>query len=66
MNELATLYAKNSALFLGMLAAAIMFGIVLALFVNSRQRSRAAHDKAPLVDNEVSANVDAERLTIHV
>lgn len=54
---------------LGFLAAVAVFAAVVAVFVVSRRKSRQAAalvDKTPLVDNEVSVHVDADRLTIHV
>lgn len=41
-----------------------VFLTVLLAFIISRRKSRTSIDKAPLVDNEVS--VDIDRLTLHV
>lgn len=51
---------------LGSCAAITVFLTVLLAFVVSRRKTRTTMDKAPLVDNEVSVNVDVDRLTIHV
>lgn len=65
--NLTSLFENNyNELLLGICAAIAVFAVVLIAFVFSKRKSRTYQDKAPLVDNEVSANVDVERLTIHV
>lgn len=61
-----SIYANNKELVLGSCAAITVFLTVLLAFIVSRRKSRTTMDKTPLVDNEVSVNVDVERLTIHV
>ena len=65
-SSFAQLYADNKEILLGSCAAITVFFVVLIAFIVNKRKSRAHIDKAPLVDNEVSANVDVERLTIHV
>lgn len=59
-------YQNNKEFVLGSCAAITVFLTILLAFIVSRRKSRAIMDKKPLVDNEVSVNVDVERLTIHV
>lgn len=61
-----SVYANNKEIVLGSCAAITVFLTVLLAFIVSRRKSRTTMDKTPLVDNEVSVNVDVERLTIHV
>lgn len=58
-------YESNKEYVLGSCAAVIVFIAILLTYTVSKRKSRTM-DKAPLVDNEVSVNVDVERLTIHV
>lgn len=62
--------ASKPAVLLGALLAAVSAFVTLVVaFIVSRRKSRQAAalmDKTPLVDDEVSVNVDADRLTIHV
>lgn len=59
------IYENNKEIILGSCAAIVVFVTVLMAFIVSKRKSRTM-EKAPLVDNEVSVNVDVERLTIHV
>lgn len=61
-----SVYANNKEIVLGSCAAITVFLTVLLAFIVSRRKTRTLMDKTPLVDNEVSVNVDVERLTIHV
>lgn len=49
---------------LGSFVSITVFLTVLLVFIISRRKSRTSIDKAPLVENEVS--VDIDRLTLHV
>lgn len=60
-------FEQHKEFVLGACAALTVFlTVILAFLVNRRRKSRQNNDKAPLVDNEVSVNVDVDRLTIHV
>lgn len=59
-------YENHKELVLGACAALSVFLTVILAFLVNRRKSRTNNDKAPLVDNEVSVNVDVDRLTIHV
>ncbi|XP_055297615.1 uncharacterized protein LOC129566087 isoform X2 [Sitodiplosis mosellana] len=59
-------YENHREFLLGACAAMGVFLTVIFVFLLNRRKSRANTDKAPLVDNEVSVNVDVDRLTIHV
>lgn len=63
---LMAVYENNKEIVMGSCAAITVFAAVLLAFIVSKRKSRQNVDKAPLVDNEVSVNVDVERLTIHV
>lgn len=60
-------YEQHKEFVLGACAALSVFlTVILVFLVNRKRKSRRNNDKAPLVDNEVSVNVDVDRLTIHV
>lgn len=59
-------YENHKEFLLGMCAALSVFLTIILVFLVNRRKSRTSTDKAPLVDNEVSVNVDVDRLTIHV
>lgn len=59
-------YENHKEIVLGSCAAISVFLTVILVFIVNRRKSRQTVDKAPLVDNEASINVDVERLTIHV
>lgn len=59
-------YENHKEFLLGTCAAISVFLTVILVFLIHRRKSRTNIDKAPLVDNEVSVNVDVDRLTIHV
>lgn len=59
-------YENHREFLLGACAAMGVFLTVIFVFLVNRRKSRTNTDKAPLVDNEVSVNVDVDRLTIHV
>lgn len=59
-------YENHKEFMLGSCAAVSVFLTVILVFLIQRRKSRTNIDKAPLVDNEVSVNVDVDRLTIHV
>lgn len=59
-------YENHKEFVLGACAALSVFLTVILAFLVNRRKSRTNNDKAPLVDNEVSVNVDVDRLTIHV
>lgn len=60
-------YEQHKEFVLGACAALTVFlTVILVFLVNRRRKSRQNNDKQPLVDNEVSVNVDVDRLTIHV
>lgn len=59
-------YENHREFLLGACAAMGVFLTVIFVFLINRRKSRTNIDKAPLVDNEVSVNVDVDRLTIHV
>lgn len=63
---LMAVYENNKEIVMGSCAAITVFAAVLLAFIVSKRKSRQNIDKTPLVDNEVSVNVDVERLTIHV
>lgn len=66
-------YSERVEILFGCVCAAILFLVVLLVCVMRRQYGSSGDlknvqvDKSPLVDEEVSANVDnVDRLTIHV
>lgn len=59
-------YENHKEFLLGACCALCVFLTVILAFLVNRRKSRTNIDKAPLVDNEVSVNVDVDRLTIHV
>lgn len=59
-------YENHKEFVLGTCAALSVFLTIILVFLVNRRKSRTNIDKAPLVDNEVSVNVDVDRLTIHV
>lgn len=59
-------YENHKEFLLGTCAGVCVFLTVILAFLILRRKSRTTIDKAPLVDNEASVNVDVDRLTIHV
>lgn len=59
-------YENHKEFVLGTCAALSVFLTIILVFLVNRRKSRTNIDKAPLVENEVSVNVDVDRLTIHV
>lgn len=59
-------YESYKEILLGTCAGVCVFLTVILVFLILRRKSRSTIDKASLIDNEVSVNVDVDRLTIHV